>query len=82
MRLAGRGTHFYDPSVLVIDSMDDVKQVAHGPHRTWLLITFRQESLEETQKILAWADANSRHETTFRGVIGDGDVEVRLLERP
>jgi mannosyltransferase len=79
LRLAGRAASFYDPSVLVAENADDVRRMVQESGRTWILLTFRHEMRDNTRDLVSWADADTQPETTFRSVIGDGDVEVRIF---
>jgi hypothetical protein len=82
LRLGGRAARFYDPSVVVAENLAQTQQVIADPGRTWILLTFRNEMRNAEPSLDEWVEANSRSQVRLRGTIGDGDVEIRVVEKP
>jgi uncharacterized membrane protein len=79
LTLGGKAARFYDPSVVLIEDANQLEGWLRGAQRpAWVLYTFERELRGNAPDIYAWVTHATVHRATFPGVIGDGEVHVRL----
>ncbi len=77
--LGGKAARFYDPSLVIIETPDQLRQwLENARDPTWVLFTFESQLRNTTPELHDWLMTATTHQAIFPGVIGDGEVQVRL----
>lgn len=83
VRLAGKAARFYDPSVPVVETVEELRRRLDGrAPAAWILLTFTRDLRRVDPEMHDWLQRSTALEATFPGVIADGAVEVRRWVPP
>ena len=78
VRLAGKAARFYDPSVQLVETAEELRQHLDGRARAlWILLTFKRDLRRVDPEMHDWLLRATVPEATFPAAIADGAVEVR-----
>jgi len=75
--LGGKAVRFYDPSVVQIETRQDIAgRTAAGSPPAWIIWTFAEQMQSENPDLFSWLQHETQTRAVFPGVIGDGTVWV------
>jgi hypothetical protein len=81
--LGGKALRFYDSTIRLIDSVDQLRSwtgSAHAP--AWILSTFPTQMADDTPELASWLQNETVGKAEFPGVVGDGTVYVHYWVPP
>lgn len=78
--LASIGYRYYWPEILATERISELERIAATHRRVWLLYAFPRDIEKRRPKLRRFITDQFRAQTAFRGLVGDGDIRVRLRE--
>ena len=83
LSMGGKAAQFYDPTWQLIEDSTQLEQWLKTADRpTWVMFTFENSLRHESPELFQWLMTSTTYQASFRGVIGDGTVYVRLWLPP
>jgi hypothetical protein len=77
LTLGGKALRFYDPSVALVEGMDDLERELAGAEPTvWVLYTFRREMQSSSPELWRWVTTSTDERAVVDGVLGDAEVWI------